>query len=91
MRNYITSDFKVDATNMILIYEPQPRVTLEQEIYLYSDTAEVLLNHMNWRTNVDLINEFGVDNTYDLYLIYDWYAEELKKLYEKIKKEKWNG
>ena len=91
MRNYRISDFKVDATNMILIYEPQSRVTLDQEIYLYSDTAEVLLNHMNWRTNVDLINEFGVDNIYDLYLIYDWYAEELKKLYEKIKKEKWHG
>lgn len=91
MRNYRISDFRVDATNMILIYEPQPRVTLDQEIYLYSDTAEVLLNHMNWRTNVDLINEFGVNDIYDLYLIYDWYAEELKKLYKKIKKEKWNG
>lgn len=91
MRNYRISDFKVDATNMILIYEPQPRVTLDQEISLYSDTAEVLLNHMNWRTNVDLINELGVNDIYDLYLIYNWYAEELKKLYEKIKKEKWNG
>lgn len=90
MRNYRISDFKVDATNMILIYEPQPRVTLDQEICLYSDTAEVLLNHMNWRTNVDLINELGVNDIYDLYLIYNWYAEELKKLYEKIKKEKWN-
>ena len=87
----IYSDFRVDATNMVLVYEPQPKVTLEQEIYLYQDTANVLLNHMNWRTNVDLINEFGVYEIYDLYLIYSYYAEQLVKLWEKIKKEKWNG
>lgn len=91
MRSYRMPDFRVDATNMVLIYEPQPRITLDQEIYLYSDTAEVLLNHMNWRTNVDLINEFGVDNIYDLYLIYNYYAEELKKLYKDWKKEEWHG
>lgn len=87
----VNSDFRVDATNMVLVYEPQPKVTLEQEIHLYQDTANILLNHMNWRTNADLINEFGVYEIYDLYLIYSFYAEQLVKLWEKIKKEKWHG
>ena len=81
----VNSDFKVDATNMVLIYDPQPRVTLEQQVVLDRGTAEVLLNHMNWRTNVSLENEFGVYDLYDLYLFYSFYGERLAELLEKWK------